>query len=106
MRLLLGQPDGRFDVDHQVLIARARQTLHQFFQLASLHRHFAEPEFRNRQSGRGFKRLFLRLFGHRPSLERLQGRVGGLPGKLFTRRRKSLPKGGTCRQRERRQRKS
>ena len=40
--LLLRQAQGRLDVDHQVLVARARQALHQLFELRALQRHLAQ----------------------------------------------------------------
>ena len=51
VRLLLGQPDGRFDVDHQVFVARARQALHQLLQLGALQRNFTQPGLKHRNAG-------------------------------------------------------
>ena len=42
LRLLLRQPDGRLDIHHQVLIARARQALHQLLELGALQGHLVK----------------------------------------------------------------
>ena len=49
MRLLLCQPNCRLDVHHQILVTRARQALHQLFQLGTLQRHFADTGLGDRQ---------------------------------------------------------
>ena len=61
LRLLLRQAQGRLDVDHQVLVARTRQALHQLFELRALQRHFAEPGLRHGLACGGFPRQLLRL---------------------------------------------
>ena len=61
LRLLLRQADGGFNVHHEVLIARTRETLHQFLKLAALQRHLAEPRLHHRQLGGGLHGHFLGL---------------------------------------------
>ena len=53
----------RFDVDHQVLVARARHRLHQLLELAALQRHLGEARLEQRDLGGGLARAVLRLAG-------------------------------------------
>jgi hypothetical protein len=59
--LLLRQAQRGLDVDHQVFIARARQALHQFFELGALQADLADAGFLDGQPRREFARGFLGL---------------------------------------------
>ena len=92
MRLLLGQPYGRFDVDHQVFVARARQALHQFLQLSALQRNFTQPGLEHRNAGGRLTRQFLGLAGTGASLLRLLPGLGTLARQLLLNVVEFLPK--------------
>ena len=49
--LLLRNAQGRLDVHHQGFIARARQALHQLFQLGALQSHLGEAGLHERDAG-------------------------------------------------------
>ena len=83
LRLLLREPQRRLDVDHQVLVARARQALHQLLDLRALQRHFAQARFGQRLPRRGLARQFLRLLGHGARLDRVGAAVGALARQLL-----------------------
>ena len=81
--LLLCHADGRFDVHHQVFVARTRQALHQFFELAALQRHLAHPGFRDREAGGCVAHQFLGLARHGAGLDGLGSRISRLASKLL-----------------------
>ncbi|MPM62728.1 hypothetical protein SDC9_109605 [bioreactor metagenome] len=83
LRLLQRQAQAGFDVHYQVLIARARQALHQFFELRALQCHLVHPCFGHGQAGRGVARQVGGLARHGAGFDGLRAGVCGLAGQLF-----------------------
>ena len=81
--LLLCQAQGRLDVHHQVFVPRARQALHQVFQLRALQGHFTQAGVVHSEAGGGFTRQLLGFACDGAGLNGLGAGVGVLPRQLL-----------------------
>jgi hypothetical protein len=97
--LLLRQPQGRFDVHHQVLVARARQALHQLLDLRALHGDLGQARLQHGLAGRGVARDVLGLARQRPRLHGGGAAVSALARQLLLDGAELLPQHGAPQQR-------
>ena len=97
--LLLGQADAGIDIGHQILIARARHALHQFFKLIALQTEFTHAGFHHGDAGGAVAGQVLRVFGQGACLNRLRSGLGRLAGQLLLHIADPLPQNAAANQR-------
>ena len=102
--MLLRQPHSRFQVLHEVVVARAREREHEFFELAALQAHLGQAQFGHREPCLQFLRERLGLFGVAPRVTGQRGGILRAAGHLLLGQVELLPEQTAQHERQHRQR--